>query len=291
MTTLLRPFSSFSKSILTFLVGSSLFTANAQCVAPSSNNVTINCGQTATLTASTPGGLVQWYDAAVNGNLLQTGNSYTTPALTTNTSYWVQNQYVSVGGNQSVSFNYNGGMQQWTVPAGVTSITVDARGASGGDHSYGNGGYGGKTVATIPVVPGQTLYVFVGGSPGWGGMNGGYNGGGQGYNYGTASRNAMAGGGASDVRLGGTALSDRKVVAGGGGGAGSYRYGYCYNNHGGAGGNTTGQNGNYCGYYTPTYCGQGGTQANGGTGAGGYPAGTLGNGGGTGFYGGGGGGG
>jgi len=263
----------------------------AQCVAPNANGVTINCGQTATLTASTPGGLVQWYDAAVNGNLLQTGNSFTTPALTTNTSYWVQNQYVSVGGNQSVTFNYSGGMQTWTVPANVTSITVDARGAQGGSYSYGNGGMGGKTVATIPVVPGQTMYVFVGGSPGWANMTGGYNGGGQGYNWGNWNYNGLAGGGASDVRIGGTALTDRKVVAGGGGGAGPYYYGYCYNNHGGPGGNTTGGNGFRCGGYSVSYCGQGGSQVAGGTGASGYPAGTLGNGGGSGYMGGGGGGG
>ena len=132
MTTLLRSLSSLSKSIVTFLVGSSLFTASAQCVAPSSNNVTINCGQTATLNASAPGGLIQWYDAAAAGNLLQTGASFTTPALTSNTSYWVQNQYVSVGAHQSATFNYTGGMQTWTVPAGVNSITVDSRGAEGG---------------------------------------------------------------------------------------------------------------------------------------------------------------
>ena len=139
MTTLLRLVSTASKLIVTLLVGFSLFTASAQCVAPSSNNLTINCGQTATLNASAPGGLIKWYNAAAGGTLLQTGASFTTPALTTNTSYWVQNQYVSVGGNQSVTFNYNGGMQTWTVPANVTSITVDARCAQGGSYSFGTG--------------------------------------------------------------------------------------------------------------------------------------------------------
>jgi len=291
MTTLLRLFSSASKLIVTLLVGTSLFTASAQCVAPSSNNVNINCGQTATLNASAPGGLIQWYDAAAGGNLLQTGSSFTTPALTTNTSYWVQNQYVSVGGNQSVTFNYNGGMQTWTVPAGVTSITVDARGAQGGSYSYGNGGYGGKTVATIPVVPGQTLYVYVGGSPGYFGYLGGYNGGGQGYYSSSSLRFGGGGGGASDIRIGSTGVNDRKVIAGGGGGCGPYYYGYCGSNNGGGGGTTTGQNGFRCGSYSPSYCGQGGTQAFGGAGASGYPSGSLANGGSGTYYGGGGGGG
>jgi len=243
------------------------------------------------LNASAPGGLIQWYDAAAAGNLLQTGASFTTPALTSNTSYWVQNQYISVGGNQSATFNFTGGMQTWTVPANVTSITVDARGAQGGSYSFGNGGNGGRVVATIPVVPGQTISVFVGGSPGWANMNAGYNGGGAGYNWGNWWYNGLAGGGATDIRIGGAALGDRKVVAGGGGGSGPYYYGYCYSNHGGAGGATTGQNGFRCGSYSPSYCGQGGTQAAGGAGASGYPAGSLGNGGGSGYMGGGGGGG
>ena len=81
MTTLLRLVSTASKLIVTLLVGFSLFTASAQCVAPSSNNLTINCGQTATLNASAPGGLIQWYNAAAGGTLLQTGASFTTPAL------------------------------------------------------------------------------------------------------------------------------------------------------------------------------------------------------------------
>lgn len=47
-------------------------------------------GNTTTLTASGSAGIYQWYDAAAGGNLLSQNNSYTTPALTTNTSYYVQ---------------------------------------------------------------------------------------------------------------------------------------------------------------------------------------------------------
>ncbi len=57
-------------------------------------NVSICSGQTATLTAAftgTPpvGGTLIWYDAAVAGNTLGTGTSFTTPALTTTTTYYV----------------------------------------------------------------------------------------------------------------------------------------------------------------------------------------------------------
>ncbi len=43
-----------------------------------------------TLTATGPGGIYEWYDAAIGGNLLATAAVLTTPVLTQNTSYFVQ---------------------------------------------------------------------------------------------------------------------------------------------------------------------------------------------------------
>ncbi|MCO6500924.1 MAG: gliding motility-associated C-terminal domain-containing protein, partial [Vicingus serpentipes] len=59
------------------------------------NGTTICSNTTATLTASLtgtpPGGTVfEWYDNQFNGSLLFTGASFTTPTLTTTTSYWVR---------------------------------------------------------------------------------------------------------------------------------------------------------------------------------------------------------
>ena len=57
----------------------------------------------------------------------------------------------------------------WTVPAGVTSITVKAWGGGGGGgggaypYSGGAGGGGGFARATLAVTPGNTLTVRVGG--------------------------------------------------------------------------------------------------------------------------------
>ncbi|MFY9462253.1 MAG: hypothetical protein WAP51_03580 [Candidatus Sungiibacteriota bacterium] len=115
----------------------------------------------------------------------------------------------------TATFNYIGAIQTWIVPAGVTSITVDARGAQGGGGAGdlgASGGFGGRVQTIIPVTPGETLYISVGG------ING-FNGGGTGSNapYGGGGR----GGGASDIRRGGNTLSHRVVVAGGGGGGGS----------------------------------------------------------------------
>lgn len=54
-------------------------------------NVTICAGSTATLHATAPAvARIEWYSAPVGGTLLYTGADYTTPALTTTTTYYVQ---------------------------------------------------------------------------------------------------------------------------------------------------------------------------------------------------------
>ncbi|MCA6065602.1 fibronectin type III domain-containing protein [Chryseobacterium sp. RG1] len=50
------------------------------------------CGASgsATISATTDAGaVITWYDAATNGNVLATGNSYTTPVISANTTYYV----------------------------------------------------------------------------------------------------------------------------------------------------------------------------------------------------------
>lgn len=42
-----------------------------------------------TLTATTNAGTISWYDAATGGNLLATGSSFSTPAISTTTTYYV----------------------------------------------------------------------------------------------------------------------------------------------------------------------------------------------------------
>ena len=136
-------------------------------------------------------------------------------------------------GQTTCVFAYTGDVQTWTVPAGVTQATVDVYGAAGGFAGSGtqDGGLGGHASAALPLTPGDTVTVVVGG-PGGGtascqqgsdaGGAGGFNGGASG---GSASGGSVAncagggGGGASDLRIGGSSLSDRVLVAGGGGGA------------------------------------------------------------------------
>ena len=127
--------------------------------------------------------------------------------------------FISLSQTQTVTFNYTGAVQTWVVPPCVTSINVVAAGAKGGGAVGGNGA---RITATIAVTPGQTLNIYVGGMGTCGNNSGGWNGGGTGYasNPANVTYNSCGGGGATDIRIGGTALANRVIVAGGGGGKG-----------------------------------------------------------------------
>jgi len=131
----------------------------------------------------------------------------------------------------------------FVVPEGITSIRVEAVGGKGGDdlntespflEVFPNraGGFGAVASGNLPVVPGETLYVYVGGNgenasasgaPAMGGAN---SGGGTGSSV-QAGGGAGGGGGASDVRTiaapsSGSqtaSLESRLLVAAAGGGA------------------------------------------------------------------------
>lgn len=172
-------------------------------------------------------------------------------------------QVNSVCFNDTVNFSYTGNPQSWVVPAGVTMIHVELLGAAGGGNAVGPAGLGGRLTANIPVTPGQTLEIYVGGI---GDVSGtaGYNGGGSGLG-GSPSNPGSGGGGATDIRIGGITLNDRVLVAGGGGG-GTENGG---SSTGGNGGGLTGADGG-CGGNpwgcTPLNLATGGTQLTGGLG-------------------------
>jgi hypothetical protein len=157
------------------------------------------------------------------------------------------------------NFDYTGSMQTFTVPSGITTITIEAWGGQGANTNY-MGGAGGYAKGDLSVTPGEVINIYVGGMGGvysvgdqssW--TSGGWNGGGLGYRYG------RGGGGASDVRIGGTALANRVIVAAGGGGASN-----AANCSGGVGGGTSGSYGLRFAANDPGFCGQGGTQSSGG---------------------------
>ena len=124
---------------------------------------------------------------------------------------------------QATVFSYTGGEQSYTVPAGVSSLSVTAIGAPGGGPLSGGlaAGRGAVVSGVVNVAPGQVLYVEVGGSGG--SPAGGFNGGGD-----SGTRNGLSvygGGGGSDVRTlpmsaGAISSNSRLIVAAGGGGSG-----------------------------------------------------------------------
>tara|TARA_B110000240_G_scaffold132832_1_gene147444 strand:- start:672 stop:1436 length:765 start_codon:yes stop_codon:yes gene_type:complete len=153
------------------------------------------------------------------------------------------------------------------VPAGVTSISVDAYGgsgyyatiATGRGNKQIRGGKRGRVEADLTVTPGDVLYIYVGGegstSSSWNGIGGG------GYNGGGRAMGGYGGGGATHIATVPGLLSALKdsavedidgdgnyteksgnpvlIVAGAGGAGPDFRY----TTVGGAGGGKTGANG------------------------------------------------
>ena len=186
---------------------------------------------------------------------------------------------VAVAESDSQTFSHTGAQQTFTVPSGVSTITIKTWGAQGGQYNSSWGaGKGGYSTGILSVTSGQTLYIYVGGQGNSAYANiqvdGGFNGGGYARGY-TSGAYAAGGGGASDVRSGGTALTDRVIVAGGGGGTGDAWRTY-YN--GGSGGTQSsgGASGTNSSYDSAGSLGQGGNQTatngnwNGCGGGGGY---------------------
>ncbi|MEV7616768.1 Ig-like domain-containing protein [Streptomyces sp. NPDC089799] len=169
------------------------------------------------------------------------------------------------------------GTDVFTVPDGVTAVTVALYGAEGGSaagfvapnppNEGAPGGLGGETRGTLAVTPGQTLQLTVGaaGIPGSSRKGeyarpGGY---GHGSGGGGAHGGGGSGGGATDLRTGAFGPYDRVMVAGAGGGAGNG--GPLL--HGGDGGGPEGEPGGQGGGPEGSgLAGGGGTQATAGAG-------------------------
>jgi hypothetical protein len=212
----------------------------------------------------------------------------------------------TAGSTCTVTFTYTGDYYTWVVPSGITSISVDAYGASGGNsRSTALGGKGGRLQATLSTTPGTSLYFYIGGkgvdSTSTAAGVGGWNGGGDGGSYGSIYYGA-GGGGASDIRTSIGTLSSRLLVAGAGGGA-ACNYCTTPTDDGGYGGGLSGAYSNAIA--SGSIAASGGTQSAGGSGnqwstysaagngslgvGGAGAAGTAGGGGGAGYFGGGGG--
>lgn len=154
------------------------------------------------------------------------------------------------------STTYTGiGWHTFNVPNGVTSVTVDVKGAGGGGP---DGGKGGRVQGKIAVTGITNLYCLVGqgGSVGSGTRTGGGGAAGQGH----SNADGASGGGASLIRFGSTTGTVKAVAGGGGGQSGD-------SGDGGDGGTTTGEVGlQGSGGPNAGSNGTGGTQSQGGEG-------------------------
>jgi hypothetical protein len=216
----------YYKLFTTGLIAVAISPANAQCPTPTLVVATpsvICAGATTTLNATAVGASINWFTVPVGGVAVGTSASAANFAIspTVTTTYYAESYAIS-----TVTLSYTGVMQSYTVLAGATSLTVDIRGAKGGDNSPSSlGGFGGRTQAVITVTPGQVLQFYIGGQgisstiPGTGGFNGGGN-----TLKSFGSGNSGTGGGSTDIRISPFGLANRIVIAGGGGGAGYTTY-------------------------------------------------------------------
>ncbi|MDT7575560.1 MAG: hypothetical protein QOH17_1893 [Pseudonocardiales bacterium] len=127
----------------------------------------------------------------------------------------------------TVTFDYTGAGQSWTVPADVTEATFVVNGAAGGSDNQGDTGLGGQAEATVAVTPGAVYTIVVGGagqsvmqalrskSGGRGGYGYGPGGAGGAAPQTTVGIPGAGGGGGSAILLN----TDVLLVAGGGGGS------------------------------------------------------------------------
>jgi hypothetical protein len=158
-----------------------------------------------------------------------------------------------------------GGLHIYTVPAGVTTIRLDARGAKGGKTPYNTGGIGARVTADYTVTAGDVLYILVGGKGGDGAPDGDVVGN-------DVHKSAGGGGGGTFVSKGPIGSGTLLLVAAGGGGAGDQAGGGVPNNTPGNGGGFIGAGGGSFSAdggtsYLDNDCGKGGKAAtNGGNG-------------------------
>ena len=134
-------------------------------------------------------------------------------AMAATASPWCAN------GTCTVTFATPGTGQSFTVPAGVSSLSVTLYGGAGGQNYQGDvpGGDGAEVTADVAVSPGDGMSVDVGGAggtPSGGNLRaaGGINGGGYAW---------LGGGGGGFSQVNDSAMSEYFLFAGGGGGAGA----------------------------------------------------------------------
>ena len=230
-------------------------TVNAQPTFTSTTGAS-RCGTgTVTLQATTAAGTINWYATLTGGSSLGTGTSYTTPSISTTTTYYadVTNNGCTTSPRTAVVATINtlpqaaanSGSVDYLVVGGGGGGGFDGAGGGGGGQvimgsvslssgtyavSIGNGGVnatsygaqasnGGTTTLSLPT-PIVSIGGGGGGSKGANGVSGAASGGGGGhsnYSGGTAAGGGFAGGNANGDGGGGGAGAGSAGISGGGG--------------------------------------------------------------------------
>jgi gliding motility-associated-like protein len=149
-------------------------TVNPIPPAPTVKNVTICSGNSATLTATAASGTLQWYPSATGGHMITTGSTYTTPVLSADTVYYVQNVVAEcIGPRVAVNvkvnalidpqFSYSSG----TSCTGTTNVIPVIYNPSGGTFSASPAGlvFVSTTTGEINInasAPGSYIISFTG---------------------------------------------------------------------------------------------------------------------------------
>ena len=128
----------FSAGLMAVAINS----VNAQCPVPSlvtASPSTICAGATTSLNATAVGSLINWFTVPIGGVAVGSSASAANFSIspTTTTTYYAES--MSISPTTTNTFAYTGGAQVFTVPAGVTSLTIDARGAQGGGEAAPQG--------------------------------------------------------------------------------------------------------------------------------------------------------
>jgi PKD repeat protein len=123
--------------LLLFLYSNLVYAQPCQTPAtPTVSGTTITCGQSTTLSASGSSGTYRWFNSPTGGTLLGTGATFTTPNLTSNTTYYVEAQ-----GQGGGAGSFNG-----------TSTTLTSYSTGGtGTFTFSNTPTGATGTATLTV--------------------------------------------------------------------------------------------------------------------------------------------
>ncbi|MFC0516100.1 PKD-like domain-containing protein [Mucilaginibacter angelicae] len=118
--------------------------------APTAKSVVVCQNSSATLTATGPGGVYQWFDAPVDGNFLVSSNTFTTPPVTSSVTYYVQTTVAGCTSPRTAVSVYITGKPEVTGSATCSGGSVTLSASGGQSYSWYASAAGGTVLGTGP---------------------------------------------------------------------------------------------------------------------------------------------